>query len=106
MLRFALPLLVSSLFLVSTAIAAPVYYCNSGPGIDLVNDGCISGTATDYPDGGDGDYSNAGGGDTEAAVEQAILDATGVAVDITEYGASDSDFSLFTFNPGDPNFWN
>lgn len=45
--------------------AAPVLYCKSGPGIDLTTAGCISGTAKGYPHGGDGIYSNAGGGDDE-----------------------------------------
>ena len=70
----------------NTANAAPVLYCKDGPGIDLVADGCISGTSKFYPSGGDGVYSNTGGGDPEAAVEAAILGATGVAVDIMLYG--------------------
>ena len=46
----------------STASAAPVYYCSNG-GIDLAADGCISGDSRAYPGGGDGIYDNAGGGE-------------------------------------------
>lgn len=89
------------------ASAAPVLYCNDGPGIDLVNDGCISGEASGYPGGGDGVYSNAGGGDPEAAVEAAILGATGLAVDISLYGKSDVNPSLFALTgaPGQSGTW-
>lgn len=87
---------------VSSAVATPVIFCKDGPGIDLVNDGCISGTARGYTGGGDGIYSNANGGDPEAKVEQAILGATGTAVDIFEIGNSEDNPSLFTFTPGDP----
>lgn len=92
-----------------TATAAPVYFCESGPGglnalgaIDLVNDGCVSGTSSGYPNGGDSEYTNAGGGDSEEAVETAIFQATGVAVDIELYGKSDDNPDLFDFNPNDP----
>lgn len=89
-------------FAASSANAAPVLFCNDGPGIDLVNDDCISGQARAYPGGGDGVYSNAGGGDPESAVEQAIQDATGALVDISLYGKSDDDPGLFSFTPSDP----
>lgn len=79
----------------SAVQAAPVLFCKDGPGIDLVNDGCISGSANGYPGGGDGIYSNAGGGDPEADVEAAILGATGSAVDIALYGKSDDNPGLF-----------
>ena len=75
------------------AEAAPVYFCKDGPGIDLVRDGCISGESDFYPFGGDGIYSNAGGGDSESAVEAAILGATGVAVDLTSFVEIDGDGS-------------
>ena len=91
-----------------TASAAPVLFCNSGPGIDLVNDGCISGTASGYPGGGDGIYSNTGGGDPIAAVIQAITDATGTApVGLSLYGKSDDDPALFntTGFPGTSGSW-
>lgn len=90
-----------SLSLIPTSHAAPVLFCSSGPGIDLVADGCISGTANSYPGGGDGIYSNAGGGDPEVAVEAAILAATGSAVDITLLGKSDANPGLFTFDGDD-----
>ncbi|MBK5293182.1 MAG: hypothetical protein JJE04_16100 [Acidobacteriia bacterium] len=83
----------------TTAMATPVYFCNNGPGIDLVTNGCISGEASGYPGGGDGIYSNTGGGDPESAVEAAILGATGFAVDITLFGKSDDNPALFTFTP-------
>ena len=38
----------------NNAEASPVLYCKDGPGIDLVNDGCISGESRSYPGGGDG----------------------------------------------------
>jgi hypothetical protein len=79
--------------------AVPTLYCNSGPGINLVSTGCISGESRSYPNGGDGVYTNAGGGDPEGAVEQAILDATGTAVDLTLYGKSDDNPTLFLFTP-------
>lgn len=71
-----------------SAQAAPVLFCKDGPpptAIDLVIDGCISGTSSGYPGGGDNIYSNSGGGDSESAVEFAILGATGVPVDLTSY---------------------
>lgn len=89
----------------STAAAVPTLYCVSGPGgdgtatIDLVNDGCISGESSFYPDGGDGVYSEAGGGDSEEKVEEAIFHATNTMVDISLYGKSDDNPELFTFNP-------
>lgn len=86
----------------SSAVASPVVFCKDGPGIDLVGDGCISGEGNAYPNDGDGIYSNAGGGDPEAKVEEAIFQATGVAVDIALYGKSDDNASLFVFNPVDP----
>jgi hypothetical protein len=70
---------------VGSAEASPVLFCKDGPGIDLVNDGCISGTSSGYPDSGDGLYSNSGGGDSEGAVEISIFGATGVAVDLTSH---------------------
>ncbi len=100
--NFSLGAIVASLFLlsgVSTSHAAPVVFCNTtppAPGIDLVNDGCISGTGNAYPGGGDGVYSNAGGGDPESAVEAAILAATGVSADISLYGKSDVNPGLFS----------
>jgi len=84
------------------ANAVPVLYCKDGPAIDLVTTGCISGTARGYPGGGDGIYSNAGGGDPVAAVQTAIFGATGANVALTLYGKSDSNPSLFTFTPTDP----
>ena len=79
----------------SIAGATPVLFCKDGPpdnpAIDLVNDGCISGESQVYPDGGDGIFSNAGGGDSESAVEAAILGATGVAVDLTSFVEIDGD---------------
>ena len=53
------------------------------------------------PCNNDKTYNNAGGGDTEAAVEQSILLATGIAVDINLYGKSDdvNASSLFSFTP-------
>lgn len=78
------------------ASAAAVLYCKDGPGIDLVNSGCISGEAKGYPGGGDGIYSNAGGGDPIAAVQAAIFGATGVApVGLALYGKTDSNPGLF-----------
>ncbi len=99
---------VSLLFTASTAFAVPTLYCVDGPGgnntqsIDLVTTGCISGTSNSYPNGGDGEYSNAGGGDPEAKVEAAIFDATNTVVDISLYGKSDVNPTLFTFNVADP----
>ncbi|RME69133.1 MAG: PEP-CTERM sorting domain-containing protein [Alphaproteobacteria bacterium] len=91
-------------FLTFSTQAAPTIFCANG-GIDLTL-GCISGDAPGYGpsdtigtagDGFDERYSNAGGGDPEAKVEEAIKDATGVAVDITLYGKSDDNPSLFSF---------
>lgn len=97
----------AALLLAQSALALPTYYCKAGPGIDLVNDGCVSGESQFYPDGGDGIYSNAGGGDAEAAVEAAILGATGSAVDISLYGGSDNDPGLFSMTgvPGTGGTW-
>ena len=90
---------VITLGLSAIAFGAPISFCKDGvhsgnPAIDLVNDGCISGS-------GDGFYSNVGGGDSEAAVEQAILHATGMVVDLNFYGGSDelNADDLFTFTP-------
>ncbi|MBM3725941.1 MAG: PEP-CTERM sorting domain-containing protein [Acidobacteria bacterium] len=82
------------------SFGAPVRFCKDGvhssnPAINLVTTGCISAS-------GDGFYSNSGGGDPEAKVEQAILHATGNAVDLMLYGKSDSNPGLFTFSPTDP----
>ena len=99
---FGLALALATAFGATAASAAPVLYCKVGPGIDLANIGCISGTSKSYPGGGDGVYTNAGGGDSEAAVEAAILGATGKFVDISLYGKSDSNAGLFAFN-GDNN---
>lgn len=78
------------------ASAAAVLFCKDGPGIDLVNSGCISGEAEGYPSGGDGVYSNTGGGDPIAAVQAAIFGATGVApVGLTLYGKTDANPGLF-----------
>lgn len=88
--------IASTAALATPASAAAVLYCSSGPGIDLVNDGCISGTASSYPGGGDGIYQNAGGGDPLAAVQAAITAATGVApVGLALYGKSDENAGLF-----------
>src|SRR5690606_10873264 len=77
--------------------AAAVLYCSRG-GIDLVNDGCISGSSSAYPGNGDGVYSNAGGGDPLAAVHAAITAATGTApTGLSLYGKSDKNASLFSF---------
>ncbi|MBM3725942.1 MAG: PEP-CTERM sorting domain-containing protein [Acidobacteria bacterium] len=86
--------------LAAIASAAPVRFCKDGvhsgnPAINLVTTGCISAN-------GDGFYSNTGGGDPEAKVEQAILHATGSVVDLMLYGKSDSNPGLFTFSPTDP----
>lgn len=59
------------------------------PTVDLVDDGCISGTGRYYnapgtsQDGDDGFYSNTGGGDPEAAVELQIALAIGQIVELT-----------------------
>jgi len=88
---------------VTPASGAVVLYCSSGPGIDLVNNGCVSGTANDYPGGGDGVYSNSGGGDPLAAVQAAITSATGVApVGLSLYGKSDSNAGLFALSGVSP----
>ena len=90
-------------FAVSNAQAAPVLFCKDGPGIDLVANGCISGTSRHYsPDTTDGLYRNAGGGDPEEKVEQAILGATGSAVNIFLYGKSDDNPSLFSLTGVSP----
>lgn len=80
----------------NSASAAVVLYCSSGPGIDLVANGCLSGEASGYPGGGDGIYSDAGGGDSLAAVQAAIFSATGVApANLSLYGKSDDNPALF-----------
>ena len=85
--------------------ALPVVFCKNpvtgGLGgttnfatLDLKNVGCISGSASGYAGGGDGYYSNTGGGDRETSVEQQITLATGAVVDLTlrkEFGTSSSD---------------
>lgn len=96
-----------------SASGNPVVFCSTrirqatqqnfplyGP-IDLVNQGCISGSKgydklvapdgswTSNPSGGDGVYSNSGGGDSEDAVEQSIVYATGKIVELTELGKDD-----------------
>lgn len=92
-------LVVAGLFLTAgEAVAGPILYCSDGPGIDLIADGCISGTASNYPNGGDGIYSNAGGGDSEQAVEAAIFGATGVSIDLTLLGKSDA-AAPFSYTP-------
>jgi hypothetical protein len=99
MIRKILPLVLSfGLFAAATpASGAVVLYCSSGPGIDLVANGCVSGTAPAYPGGGDGVYSNAGGGDPLAAVQAAITAATGVApIGLSLYGKSDGNAGLFS----------
>ncbi|MEH6557359.1 MAG: PEP-CTERM sorting domain-containing protein [Oceanicoccus sp.] len=95
--------LVLSVGTALSANAAPILFCSNGS-IDLVNDGCISGSASGYLNGGDGIYSNSGGGDPEADVEAAILAATGASVDISLYGKSDNDnsASLFAFTGSVP----
>ena len=93
--RLSVAVIVAGALFTQAAHATPVLYCKDGPGIDLVNDGCISGTSRAYLGGGDGVYSNAGGGDSESAVEAAIFGATGVAVDVSLYGKSDSSAQLF-----------
>lgn len=101
-LKLGLACLAVASFAVTNAHAAPVLFCKDGPGIDLVNDGCISGTSNHYSPQTDGLYSNAGGGDPEAKVEEAILGATGSAVDITLYGKSDDNPSLFNLTGVSP----
>lgn len=85
--HFGFGLVVAALLTVGSATgqAEPLAFCSSGPGIDLVNDGC-----------------RAPGNDSHGAVEQAILDATGMVVTITLYGKSDDDAPLFEFSPEDP----
>jgi len=80
------------------ATAGPVLYCSDGPGIDLTVDGCISGTANGYPNGGDGIFTNAGGGDFEQAVEIALFGATGLNIDLTLLGKSDEG-APFLYSP-------
>lgn len=105
MIRKILPLVLSFGFLaaVTPASGAVVLYCSSGPGIDLVANGCVSGTARAYPGGGDGVYSNTGGGDPVAAVQAAIIAATGVApVGLSLYGKSDGNAGLFSLSGVSP----
>ncbi|WP_369600054.1 PEP-CTERM sorting domain-containing protein [Hahella sp. SMD15-11] len=82
----SLSLILSGVALSHMAMASPVLFCKDGPAIDLVADGCISGSSSHYPNGGDGIYTNTGGGDSESAVEAAILGATGVVTDISLFG--------------------
>lgn len=96
----ALTVLASTIGIAAPASAAPVLFCKDGPTINLVTQGCISGEARAYPGGGDGIYQNAGGGDPENKVEQAILQATGSAVDLIKYGKSDDNAALFSFSAG------
>lgn len=85
------------------ASGAVVLYCSSGPGINLVTDGCVSGTSSAYPGGGDGVYSNSGGGDPLAAVQAAIASATGAApVGLSLYGKSDGNAGLFSLTGVSP----
>jgi hypothetical protein len=91
----------------TTLASTPVVFCASGVAsgnqpIDLINRGCISSDSRAYTGQGDGRYSNAGGGDPELKVEEAILDATGRVVDLVLYGKSDDNPALFSFSPGDP----
>jgi hypothetical protein len=65
---------------------ATLVLCSSGPGIDLVNNGCY------VP-----------GNDNQTAVYNAILQATGTApVNLALYGKSDANPSLFSFTPSNP----
>lgn len=82
--------------LAAPASAAPVVFCSNG-GINLVTQGCISGSSTGYDPDSDGYFSQPG--DTEAKVEQSILLATGAVVDLQLYGKSDSNGGLFSFSP-------
>lgn len=105
MIRKLLTLGLTSALMAAAAPAsgAVVLYCSSGPGIDLVQNGCVSGTAKNYPGGGDGIYSNAGGGDSLAAVQAAITSATGVApVGLSLYGKSDENAALFALTGVSP----
>ena len=82
------------------AEAAPILFCKDGPGIDLVTHGCISGSSGAYPSGGDGVYTNAGGGDFQAAVETAIFGATGIPISLTPLGKTSGDALVgFSFTP-------
>lgn len=97
--RTALLVLAMALVIATdTARGGPVLYCSDGPNIDLIADGCISGSAPGYPGGGDGIYSNAGGGDFKAAVEVAIAGATGLTFDLTLLGKSDEG-APFSYSP-------
>ena len=93
----------------SVASAAPVVFFNN-PGtlgtLDLT-EGVISGSARGYPNGGDGVYSNAGGGDPVGAVENVILTAAGLDVDLILYGKSDDNPGLFNLTgfPGTDGTW-
>ncbi|MGR3661145.1 MAG: VPLPA-CTERM sorting domain-containing protein [Paracoccaceae bacterium] len=100
-------LIVGSAITVGAATAAPVYFCKDGGGIDLVNDGCISGKSDGYTPNWDGIYTNAGGGDSKSAVETAIHGATGVTTFLSRYGKSDKNPGLFTLTgvPGTSGTW-
>lgn len=83
--------------LAGAALASPLLMCqNSGGSVDLVNDGCISGTSRHYPGGGLGPTN-----DHEADVESQIQFATGLVVDLTLYDKSDDGSPLVTVT-GDP----
>lgn len=95
--KFGLAAAALSFAYATSASAVPVLFCKDGPGIDLVATGCISGTASGYPGGGDGVYANAGGGDPIAKVTQAITSATGVApTGLALYGKTDANPGLFS----------
>jgi len=97
LLRLGLACLAVTSIAVTNASAAPLLFCKDGASttdFDLAT-GCISGTSRHYTPTTDGLYSNAGGGDPEAKVEEAILGATGTPVDIFLYGDSDTSPSLF-----------
>ena len=65
---------------------AALVLCSTGPTIDLVNNGCY-----------------APGNDDLASVFTAIMQATGTApVNLTLYGKSDANPSLFSFTPNPP----
>lgn len=102
--------LTSALFAAAApASGAVVLYCSSGPGIDLVKNGCVSGKSDAYQGGGDNIYKNAGGGDPLAAVQAAITSATGVApVGLSLYGKSDDNAALFALTgmSGKSGTWN
>jgi hypothetical protein len=76
--------------------ATPKVFCSTGNfGIDLVNDGCISGKSRVYS-GVDTKWT---GTDKEGAVEESIFLATGISLDISLYGKTDRNAELFSFSP-------